>query len=368
MKKLLALALAAALSLSLAACGGGSGTGDTNTPSGGSGDTTRTDTPNDGAEVDTLSLTDGATVGDWTFRLTEIEWGDAKTGANSGPDFLLRADAEYKSSCKAGSSRYYQSADDGKVFLFFAGTLLYEGKTTENFSAYDIDFSVDYGDGYTFETYEFAIAKDTGAFVDPLYGTFSNNVTFEPMDALRVCRGYFELPSKISENVDEQIQLIVTLKGEEFTYVFPVRDAYGYSADPETVIEMAKIFGGDGDMLTAWTENSSPYFDEMKPIFSAMSDDSIKETIVGRWDVIGYSNDSGDTREYIFEEEGTGRKQSKKEDTEEEYSDFYWSVDGCLNYGPDPDRVTEQWYMCQASDDVLVGYADGHARIVFIKG
>ena len=67
-------------------------------------------------------------------------------------------------------------------------------------------------------------------------------------------------------------------------------------------------------MLTDWTENSSPYFDEMKPIFSAMSDDSIKETIVGRWDVIGYSNDSGDTREYIFEEEGTGRKQSKKED------------------------------------------------------
>ena len=100
------------------------------------------------------------------------------------------------------------------------------------------------------------------------------------MDALRVCRGYFELPSKISENVDEQIQLIVTLKGEEFTYVFPVRDAYGYSADPETVIEMAKIFGGDGDMLTDWTENSSPYFDEMKPIFSSMSDDSIKETIV----------------------------------------------------------------------------------------
>ena len=84
MKKLLALALAAALSLSLAACGGGSGTGDTNTPSGGNGDTANTDTPNGGAEVDTLSLTDGATAGDWTFRLTEIEWGDAKTGANSG--------------------------------------------------------------------------------------------------------------------------------------------------------------------------------------------------------------------------------------------------------------------------------------------
>ena len=45
MKKLLALILAAALALSLVACGGDSGAGDTNTPSGGNGDTTSTDTP-----------------------------------------------------------------------------------------------------------------------------------------------------------------------------------------------------------------------------------------------------------------------------------------------------------------------------------
>lgn len=50
MKKLLALMLAAALALSLVACGGGSGAGDNNTPSGGNGDVTSTDTPGGGED------------------------------------------------------------------------------------------------------------------------------------------------------------------------------------------------------------------------------------------------------------------------------------------------------------------------------
>ncbi len=50
MKKLLALMLAAALALSLAACVGDSRAGDTNTPSGGDGDTTSADTPSGGGE------------------------------------------------------------------------------------------------------------------------------------------------------------------------------------------------------------------------------------------------------------------------------------------------------------------------------
>ena len=157
----------------------------------------------------------------------------------------------------------------------------------------------------------------------------------------------------------------IEIEAEKEGYTFPVKDAYGYSTDPETVMEMAKIFGDDGDGHIDWTENSIPYFDEMKPTFSAMSSNEIEETIVGRWNTLWYAYDSGNMSEYIFEEGGTGKK---KIDTEEEYKDFYWSADYCLNYGPDLDRVTAQWYMYRASDDVLVGYADGHARIVFIKG
>ena len=83
MKKLLALALAAALSLSLAACGGGSGTGDTNTPSGGNGDTARTDTSGGGEDSTTAPQVDTSTTPDetsnWYLIDEEDDFGD-KTG------------------------------------------------------------------------------------------------------------------------------------------------------------------------------------------------------------------------------------------------------------------------------------------------
>lgn len=361
MKRFSALILTAALALSLAACGGG---GDNTSGSGGA-----ASSKTDGGGAETLSLSQEMTVGDWTFKVNKVEFGDARTMDDHGADYLLRADAEYKASCMAGSSRYFQSAEAGKIFLFFEGTLGYEGKTTMVLLSSAIDFSVGYGDGYTFESYEFAIAKEAGAFVDPLYGTFSqNDITFEPMDAVRVCRGYFELPAQVIDDMDEQIQLNVKMMGKEFTYVFPVKDAYGYSTDPETVMEMAKIFGGDGDGYTDWTENSFPYFDEMRGFFSLMSDKQIKDTMVGKWITIDYGDDSGDTRERIFYEDGTGIKQEHKDDPEEEYGDFYWSVENGLNIGYKPGEVRVTWRMYQASDDVLVYYDNDHARMVFMRG
>lgn len=142
----------------------------------------------------------------------------------------------------------------------------------------------------------------------------------------------------------------------------------GYDSSPETVMEMAKIFGNDGDNNVSWKENSFPYFDEMRGLFSVMSDEQIKDTMVGKWITIDYIDDSGDTRERIFYEDGTGIKQEHKDDPEEEYGDFYWSVENGLNIGYKPGEVRVTWQMYQASDDVLVYYDNDHARMVFMRG
>ena len=78
MKKLLALILAAALALSLVACGGGSGAGDTNTPSGGNGDTTSADTPSGGEDstTDTNKVGDTVETENYSITLKDITFTD----------------------------------------------------------------------------------------------------------------------------------------------------------------------------------------------------------------------------------------------------------------------------------------------------
>ena len=355
MKKILVLMLAAALALSLVACGGGNNTQDSTSAKG-----------SENTKEETLTLGEFAKEGDWSFTLESIKFGDAKTNERFGDDYLRCADAEYKAKCTYGSSKSFTTAEAGRIFLFFEGKLTYSGKSTAKSGDCGLDFSVNYGDDYTFETYEFAVSEDSLG----LHG-YSTNVTFEPMESGRPVRGYFEVPSRIADNLDDEIQFTITLEKKKYTYSFTVQEAFDADISPEKVMEMALIFGDDvGDNLVDWTENSFPYFIEMRSFFPKLSDDELKKVIVGKWSTVENSDDVGDTRERIFMDDGTGKKQKYRDDTEEEYETFYWFADGGLNYSSEPnsDIAEWSWSIYHASDDVLVGYGtDGNPRIIFIK-
>lgn len=204
MKKIWALALAAAMALSLAACGGDTST---NTPS------------EDAAD---LQLGDTASAGDWSFTLTDVEFCDAMADDNNGLYYLRPADEEYKSA--AGNSFY--TAESGDVYLFFTAELSYKGKASAeigNQSENSISFELRYGDGYSFDANEFAIADSQGADGSNLY-TF--DTVFEPLDAGRECRGYFQVPLEVQDSEDNPLALAVTfmdLDGTTTELVYAIR-------------------------------------------------------------------------------------------------------------------------------------------------
>ena len=158
MKKIWAFILVAALMLSLAACGGEtSDSPDTTTENGENNQTSGV-----------LKIGDTGTAGDWEFTLTGIEFSDAVTDENNGRYYLRPADDEYKS--ETGNSFY--TAESGDIFLFFTAELTYNGKESAEIGSQSenyIGFEIRYGDGYTFDTYEFAIADAQGADGSNLY-------------------------------------------------------------------------------------------------------------------------------------------------------------------------------------------------------
>lgn len=193
---------------------------------------------------------------------------------------------------------------------------------------------------------------------------------------------YAHFPAEtLSElNTTETIPLVgavteVTTTEDGGAYVLVMDPAYRveaeepqYDTDPDTVLEMARIFGDDGDDLVSWTENSFPYFTALRDTFPVMTDEEIAAAVPGVWNAIEYTDDSGEAMAWEFLEDGTGRRQYGRDDQPEDYRDFWWSAEGGLNYSPRPDDVTASWSLHRASEDVLVGYdLQGQPRIVFFR-
>ena len=212
MKRVLPLILAAALALSLAACGGET----SNSP-----DTT-TDNGENNQTSGVLKIGDTGTAGDWEFTLTDTEFSDTVTDETNGLYYLRPADDEYKS--ETGNSFY--TAESGDIFLFFTAELTYNGKESAEIGSQGenyIGFEIRYGDGYTFDAYEFAIADTQGADGSNLYVYDS---TFEPLDTSRECRGYFEVPLEVQNNESDSLELVVTfidIEGTETELVYDIR-------------------------------------------------------------------------------------------------------------------------------------------------
>lgn len=203
MRKTLALFLTVSLILSLAACSGEtSNSTDATTENGGNNQTNSI-----------LKIGDTATTGDWEFTLTGIEFSDAVTDETNGLYYLRPADDEYKS--ETGNSFY--TAENGDIFLFFTAELTYNGKEAAEIGSQSenyIGFEIRYGDGYTFDTYEFAIADAQGADGSNLYVYDS---IFEPLDTNRECRGYFEVPLEVQSSENNSLELVATFMDMEGT-------------------------------------------------------------------------------------------------------------------------------------------------------
>ena len=228
MKKLLALMLAAALALSLVACGGG-GAGDSDTPSGGNGDTTSTDTPSGGGEdsipptdaettpseeehdiENQIALNDTKTTENFEVTLTRVEFANSLTNIKNSEDYLLPA--------TEGST---MTASSGKTFLMFEMELKFIGK--EGGSMAIGGNTVSYGDGYTFSDYE-AYVLENGTwelkFREESGNQTSYYITPEPLsDTIYTFRGYYELPIETRDNEDESLLMMVNIQGNHFNYI-----------------------------------------------------------------------------------------------------------------------------------------------------
>lgn len=215
MKKMISFLLAGALVLSLAACGGSESSDTLNGD-----ESNKTSDAMSGDKTD-LKIGDTASAGDWDFTLIDVEFSDAMTDENNGLYYLRPADDEYKSA--AGNSFY--TAESGNVFLFFTAELSYNGKESAELgsqSENSIGFEIRYGDGYTFDTYEFVIADGQGADGSNLY-TYDS--VFEPLDSGRECRGYFEVPLEV-QNSETDLTLAVTfmdINGAKTELVYDIR-------------------------------------------------------------------------------------------------------------------------------------------------
>lgn len=202
MRKRVSLILAAALMLSLAACGGGNS--DSNSP-----------VNDNNEESSVLEMNDTATSGDWSFALTGVEFADTLTtdpNPNS-PYYLRPADEEYSGS--------WYTPDSGNIYLYFTAELGYSGKETAEIGTWSenhIGFIIRYGDGYTFDTYEFVIEDGQGYY--------NVDETFEPLSASRQCKVYFEVPIELQSDTENPLELVVSLpggNGENAEFVYDIR-------------------------------------------------------------------------------------------------------------------------------------------------
>ncbi len=177
---------------------------------------------------------------------------------------------------------------------------------------------------------------------------------------------------KILANLEDKIQIHITFDGEEIIYTFAVEEGYEYSLDPETVMEMALIFGENGDNIIEWSENSFPFFSDIRLSLKEMTDEEIQSTMIGDWHVIAYNDISGDKLEYTFNEDGTGKRQDRS--NRNTFNKFYWDANGGLGLSSNADDFSAYNIICRVSDDVLIAYRETtyylteiHPAMVFIK-
>lgn len=166
-----------------------------------------------GNSTNEIVLNETKTTDKFEVVLTQVEF--AKSLNDSGgvsKDYLLPTEESS-----------YIEASTGNTLLMFSIDLKYTGK--EQFSASIGEFTVNYGEDYTFDDQEIYITERDN--VAPWENTYSKVegtaetyfVDFEPLEGERLLRGYVEVPEVAETEESEALSLTVNILGETFTYI-----------------------------------------------------------------------------------------------------------------------------------------------------
>lgn len=171
-------------------------------------------------------LSFGQSISTKIFKFTPSFDGFAKELANWPDENFLTPTGQI-----SGSNPY--EAADGKVMMFFSGTVEYIGdsKQNETFSLYYI---VDYDNGYTFngnndynasafESEDARYHTAWGNSVDMNDWDYSNSMTFAPLSSIttRIIRFAIEVPEVLQSATDKPLNFIFTIDDND--YCFKVR-------------------------------------------------------------------------------------------------------------------------------------------------
>lgn len=202
MKKMISLLLAAAMLLSLCACGSTSEKTaskplDEYSEEELLAELERRMDANEGAVAETEPAEKIYQIGDTIttkdgmleFTLDSFSFGDYRDGYTNGP-----SDDPDEST----------AAEEGKTFLFYAGTMTLVGDSKEVLTYYiqNYDIEVDYNNGYKF-------AADIGSIDILEPGTTNRNLDFEPLigSKTRDVKGYVEVPEIVETDTESPLLL-----------------------------------------------------------------------------------------------------------------------------------------------------------------
>lgn len=216
MKKLITLLLALTMALSLCACGS-----NTSTPT-----ETKDETPAEAPQVetepeeqdDTYKLGDAIETAQ--FKIYPKFTGYAYDLRNTQDECYLTPDGK-----NHGSNNPY-NAPDGKTNIYGEMDVEYLGTEKSNVT-FSVDISVDYDDGYVFDSHEVACCYSAD-------GDWDDALTFEPLSSqttglVRYC---IEVPTQVEENKDKPLIATIRVNGEEFKFDFRSADVLGSDYDP----------------------------------------------------------------------------------------------------------------------------------------
>lgn len=260
MKKWIALFLAAILCMSLAACGGN--------------ETTSTDTP--GSDTNTTvqtkpaveepekiySFGDSITTPSGMFIFTPMFDGFASAVANWPDENYLHPDGR-----GVDESDNPFVADDGKVMMYYSAQVEYIGdsKSDESFS---FSAKLDYDNGYVFNAEGMRYSSDGKDWNSGYEAT-----SFEPLssDTVRTVRFCIEVPEVIETDFEKRTITIISIEGEDYTFLVDTKAAAEEKAAREAAVEAEHI-------------------ENMTEVDAALAQE-IKENLQGTWSwsVYGYA-------------------------------------------------------------------------------
>lgn len=215
MKKLVALVLVAVLCFSFAACGKNSSDVQSK----------ETDTNSSATQFTTdnvmYSFGDTITTANGMFEFTPVFEGFAETLANWPDKDYMTPEGKI-----SGSTPY--EASEGKVMMYFSGTINYTGDSKTNV-VFDYDFTVDYDNGYLFEFVKgeaFNSGKGyhsgCGVTNDIQSGkwTYKTSSVFEPLSSnkTRFVRFCIEVPEQLEKNT-EKVIITFSISGENYKFL-----------------------------------------------------------------------------------------------------------------------------------------------------